>query len=285
MGSPGSKGSLSTRQKLLEAEDCSACCLTQLAPRYNGNGEEFILRMWNSAHASSFTLFTSIEELIGYEEKFGGKRPAGVTHGENVGRESWADRRHREKNFINTEPTVVIVGAGQAGLNLAAHLGQLDIPTLIIDKNDRIGDNWRKRYRFLVLHDPVWYDHMSYIPFPDNWPVFTPKDKLADWFESYAASMELNVWMKTELKGADFDEKTHTWTVPVKQPDGTLRNLHPKRKSTVTRHSHSTDQVKTLCLLQDILVNQTFRLFLVRKNLPEKYAIHLSTPPEVTSKA
>lgn len=154
-----------------------------------------------------------------------------MAHGENVGRESWADRRHRERNFIGSEPAVVIVGAGQAGLNLAAHLSQLEIPTLIIDKNDRIGDNWRKRYRFLVLHDPIWYDHMSYIPFPKHWPVFTPKDKLADWFESYAASMELNVWMKTELKGATFDEQTATWTVPVKQEDGTMRDLHPKRNT------------------------------------------------------
>lgn len=99
-------------------------------------------------------MFTSVEELKGYEEKNGRSRPAGVTHGENINRESWADRRHREKNYIDSEPTVLIIGAGQAGLNLGARLGQLNINTLIVDKNDRIGDNWRKRYRFLVLHDP-----------------------------------------------------------------------------------------------------------------------------------
>lgn len=120
----------------------------------------------------SFTMFTSVEELKGYEEKNGANRPPGVSHGENINRESWADRRHREKNFIGSEPTVLVIGAGQAGLNLAARLGQLNINTLVVDKNDRIGDNWRKRYRFLVLHDPVWYDHMAYIPFPKHWPVF-----------------------------------------------------------------------------------------------------------------
>lgn len=117
-------------------------------------------------------MFTSVEELKGYEEKNGANRPPGVSHGENINRESWADRRHREKNFIGSEPTVLVIGAGQAGLNLAARLGQLNINTLVVDKNDRIGDNWRKRYRFLVLHDPVWYDHMAYIPFPKHWPVF-----------------------------------------------------------------------------------------------------------------
>ena len=69
----------------------------------------------------------------------------------------------------------------------------LGIPTLIIDKNQAVGDNWRKRYHQLVLHDPVWYDHMPYLPFPDFWPVFTPKDKLVDWFETYVKALELNV--------------------------------------------------------------------------------------------
>ena len=35
----------------------------------------------------------------------------------------------------------------------------------------------------LLLHDPVWYDHLPYLPFPESWPVFTPRDKLADWLE------------------------------------------------------------------------------------------------------
>lgn len=128
--------------------------------------------MKSAIDTSSFTIFTSVEELKGYEEKNGANRPPGVNHGENINREAWVDRRHREKNFIGSEPTVLIIGAGQAGLNLAARLGQLNISTLVVDKNNRIGDNWRNRYRFLVLHDPVWYDHMAYIPFPKHWPVF-----------------------------------------------------------------------------------------------------------------
>jgi cation diffusion facilitator CzcD-associated flavoprotein CzcO len=36
----------------------------------------------------------------------------------------------------------------------------LDVPALIIDRNDEVGDNWRKRYKQLVLHDPIWFDHL-----------------------------------------------------------------------------------------------------------------------------
>ncbi|BFZ55340.1 hypothetical protein PYCC9005_002380 [Savitreella phatthalungensis] len=206
-----------------------------------GRGRGLIRLMPSSSAASGawkcFTCFTSLEELKGFEEKNGATRPQGVNHGENVDRKAWKDLRHEKKNFLDSEPTVVVIGAGQAGLNLAARLGQLNVDTLIVDKNERIGDNWRKRYNFLVLHDPVWYDHMAYIPFPAHWPVFTPKDKLAEWFEAYANLMELNVWMKTEVKGATYDKDTKTWTVPVQGPDGKIRELHPKHVVLATGHS------------------------------------------------
>ena len=126
-----------------------------------------------------------------------------MSHGEQRARQSWLERREAEREFSDTEPQVVVVGAGQGGLTVAARLGQLGVDTLVVERNDRVGDNWRKRYHSLVLHDPVWYDHLPYLPFPDHWPVFTPKDKLADWFESYAAAMELNVWTGTEFLGGE----------------------------------------------------------------------------------
>ena len=96
------------------------------------------------------------------------------------------------------EPYVLIVGGGQAGLALAARLEMLGVPYLVVDRHPRVGDQWRSRYRSLTLHDPVWYDHMPYLPFPDFWPVFTPKDKMGDWLAAYAHAMELAVWTGTD---------------------------------------------------------------------------------------
>ncbi|KAK9472389.1 uncharacterized protein V1510DRAFT_417353 [Dipodascopsis tothii] len=111
------------------------------------------------------------------------------------------------------------------------------VDALIVDKNERVGDNWRKRYKFLVLHDPVWYDHLPYMPFPSSWPVFTPKDKLADYFEHYARSLELNVWLQTTVSSAEYDRATRTWTVKLKRADGTERVLHPHHVIQATGHS------------------------------------------------
>lgn len=95
----------------------------------------------------------------------------------------------------------------------------LNVVSLCIDTNITVGDNWRKRYHDLVLHDPVWYDHLPYLPFPASWPIFTPKDKLADFFEAYVKVLELNVWMQAHLKESAWDEDTKKWTVTLETVD------------------------------------------------------------------
>jgi putative flavoprotein involved in K+ transport len=151
----------------------------------------------------------------------------GVEHGARPARRNWSDLRQLAGEFLDEDPQVLIVGAGQSGLSLAARLGRLDIRTLVVEKNERVGDNWRKRYPSLSLHDPVWADHLPYLHFPPNWPIFTPKDKLADWLEGYASAMELNVWTATTIGDCSYDEKTRRWTVQVCRGDGTARTVCP----------------------------------------------------------
>ena len=126
------------------------------------------------------------------------------------------------------QPYCLIVGGGQGGIALAARLKRLAVPTIVIEKNERPGDSWRKRYRSLCLHDPVWYDHLPYLPFPDHWPVFSPKDKIGDWLEMYAKVMELDYWSSTECIGARYDESAREWEVSVTKNAETLR-LRPKQ--------------------------------------------------------
>ena len=101
--------------------------------------------------------------------------------------------------------------------------------------------NITNRYHQLVLHDPVWYDHLPYVPFPSHWPIFTPKDKLAEWFEAYAKLLELNVWTQTNLESASWDGSKRQWTVNLerKKADGTTekRTLHPRHVIQATGHS------------------------------------------------
>jgi putative flavoprotein involved in K+ transport len=121
----------------------------------------------------AWTLLTSMEELRGHEEKKGRHRAFGAEHGVHQGRSTWLERRLEEEETLgfSRQPYTVIVGGGQGGLALGARLRRLGVPTIIVEKNPRAGDSWRRRYKSLCLHDPVWYDHMPYLPFPDDWPV------------------------------------------------------------------------------------------------------------------
>ncbi len=175
-----------------------------------------------------WTLLTTAQELIGHEERKGRAREPGVVHGADPNRETWSERRVRREAELGykMQPYVVIIGGGQGGIALGARLGRLGVPTIIVEKNARAGDSWRNRYKSLCLHDPVWYDHLPYLPFPDTWPVFAPKDKLGDWLESYTRIMELNYWTKSTCKSASYDETAQIWTVTVER-DGQEVVLNP----------------------------------------------------------
>ncbi|MEM1299820.1 MAG: NAD(P)/FAD-dependent oxidoreductase [Pseudomonadota bacterium] len=177
-----------------------------------------------------WTLLTTMVELKGHEEPHGDHRPLGAKHGQGKHRTTWKEEREAEAaNLGYTEqPNTVIIGGGQGGIALGARLRQLGVPTIIIEKNARPGDSWRNRYKSLCLHDPVWYDHLPYLPFPKNWPIFSPKDKIGDWLEMYTRIMELNYWGSSEAKSAKYDEASKEWTVVVDR-DGEQVVLRPKQ--------------------------------------------------------
>ncbi len=176
----------------------------------------------------AWTIFTGLDELKNHPEKRGTNRPTGQSHSRDFRGPNWLDQREEAAKYLDRDPAVLIVGGGQAGLASAARLTQLGVDALIIDKHERIGDNWRKRYHALTLHNQVQVNHLPYMPFPDTWPTYIPKDKLANWFEAYVDALELNYWTSTELVGGTYDDENKHWIVTLRQSDGTERTLRPQ---------------------------------------------------------
>ncbi|KAF7324570.1 Flavin-containing monooxygenase [Mycena kentingensis (nom. inval.)] len=164
-------------------------------------------------------VFTNLEDLAGFPEKDRDFAPNNGT---------WVQQRRAALDAYESEsPTVLVIGAGHSGLVLAARLKALGVRTLLVERNARIGDNWRHRYDSLCLHDPVWYDQLPYLPYPPNWPVYTPAMKLGNWLEHYAEALELDVWTSAKVVSAR-PNASGDWTAVVSRPNSADRTFTVK---------------------------------------------------------
>ncbi|GAA1874119.1 flavin-containing monooxygenase [Lapillicoccus jejuensis] len=184
-----------------------------------GRGNGLLRLKEEDGQDKAWTLLSALYELKGHEEPRGTHRPMGAEHGASKDRQTWKEKRQAEAESLGstTQPYVLVIGGGQGGIGLGSRLRQLGVPSLVIDKHPNPGDQWRGRYKSLCLHDPVWYDHLPYLKFPDNWPVFAPKDKIGDWLEAYVKVMEVPYWSSTEAKSATWSEEAQEWTVEVER--------------------------------------------------------------------
>ncbi len=200
-----------------------------------GHGAGLVRFRWDGQLAAgaaalpqAWTLLTRLEDLKGHEEavlRAQREEPpfAREFHGPN-----WQDQRRASSAYADHDPAVLIVGGGHAGVTAAARLGQLGVDALVIDKEVRIGDNWRLRYHGLKLHNQVHSNHLPYIPFPASWPLYLSKDKFANWLEAYVESMEINFWTQTALEGAAYDAAAGVWRARLRCADGSLRTMRPR---------------------------------------------------------
>ena len=218
----------------------------------NANG---ILRLVPDAGGPSglkaWVLLTALDEIRGHEERIGKRRPRGEEWSGGFGGENWLDHRKKAVAYDDREPTVVVIGGSQSGLGIAASLNTLGVDTLVIDKHERVGDAWRKRYHNLTLHNEVWVDDMPYMPFPSNYPVYIPRDKIANWLEFYADTMEINIWTSTELTGGGYDKRKGNYEINVRRADGSTRTLKP-------RHVVFATGVSAIPIMPDLPGIETF---------------------------
>jgi cation diffusion facilitator CzcD-associated flavoprotein CzcO len=194
----------------------------------HGRGHARLVENSNSPGGmKAFTILTAMKELKKYPQATARNRSRDDLRMTSRELENWRDRRNKARQFKDKDPEVVIIGGGQSGLMLAARLGQLNVNTLVVEKTERVGDVWRNRYHSLQLHNEICMNHFAYLPFPDTWPVYIPKDKLADWFEFYAETMELIVWTKTSFLGGEYNNLAKRWTVRLLLADGSTRTMRP----------------------------------------------------------
>ncbi|KAK9462292.1 uncharacterized protein V1516DRAFT_674238 [Lipomyces oligophaga] len=159
----------------------------------------------------AYVLLTVVDGVHGHPWQVLENRPDG---GHNA---KLSHDQKRAAEVADPKPTVLIVGAGHNGLDVAVRLNALGVPNLIIDRNPRVGDNWRTRYASLSLHDTLWGANLPYMTFPTTWPLFLSAGRLGNWMEMYAKVMDINVWNSSYVvkDDTDYDEATKTWNLTI----------------------------------------------------------------------
>src|ERR1700693_3474839 len=217
------------RQVMRAGTDCIEAIFGFETAQGRGNG---ILRLIPDAgdgnRLKAWTLLTALDELKVFEEQLGASRPRGQSYSRDFRGPNWLDLRKAATEYADRDPAMLVVGGGQAGLAIAARLKQLRIDTLIVDREARIGATCRTRSHALTLHNQVHVNHLPYMLFPPNWPVYIPKDKLANWFEAYVEAMELNYWTATTFESGAYNEAEGRWSVVLRGADGGKRTMHPR---------------------------------------------------------
>ncbi|KAL0581362.1 hypothetical protein V5O48_000626 [Marasmius crinis-equi] len=174
-----------------------------------------------SGRWKALSVLMTMDDLKGYEEQ---GQENGMWGDHTL---AWGEVKSERAKRVEEEPQVLIVGGGQNGLIVAARFKQMQIPTLVVERNPRIGDNWRQRYPTLSLHTIKHHHGMLYQPYPDNWPLYTPRDKLANWLEQYAESQDLVVWTNSEpLPTPTYNSDSKKWTVNINR-NGQIVTIHP----------------------------------------------------------
>jgi len=99
-----------------------------------------------------------------------------------------------------SDPEVLIVGGGQAGLAMSEHLSAADVPHVILERH-RIAERWRSgRWDSLVANGPAWHDRFPTLEFADVGPdAFASKEQVADYFVAYAEKIAAPVRCGVEV--------------------------------------------------------------------------------------
>jgi putative flavoprotein involved in K+ transport len=207
-------------------EECVEAFLEFETAHTRGLGAVRLTAADNDLGVQAWAFMTAAQELKGFEEPIGPRRREHAVPHQFSG-PNWREHIDALTATGRPDPEVVIVGAGQGGLCVAAGLRLMGVDVLTIERNERVGDNWRNRYHSLILHNLLSVNKMPYMSFPTTYPEYLPKDKFGGWLETYAQEMEIPVWTSTTLLGGRWEAGDGRWVLRIER-DGEERELRAR---------------------------------------------------------
>ncbi len=118
---------------------------------------------------------------------------------------------------------VLVVGAGPAGLAVAACLRARGVDTLVVDRGEAVGDSWRARYDRLHLHTPRVQSSLPGLRIPARFGRWVAKDDMAEYMRLYAQRHGIRPRLRTEVRRLERDGSL--WTAVTDDGQVTARQV------------------------------------------------------------
>src|SRR5262245_52125112 len=185
----------------------AGCDVIEAVIRFDtANGPGFgAIRLLSSPNglAQAWTISTSLDFDRVCAARDGER--ASISHIRDFAEADWLEQRRERAAYRDRDPDVLVVGGGHTGISAAVELQRVGLSVLIVDRQERIGDNWRLRYRGLKLHNKTPVNHLRYLPFPVTFPEYIPKDQIANWLEGYVDIMDVDFCTRTSFAGSSYE--------------------------------------------------------------------------------
>jgi cation diffusion facilitator CzcD-associated flavoprotein CzcO len=122
-----------------------------------------------------------------------------------------------------TDLPALVVGAGPAGLATSRELLRRGVAHRVLERGERVGASWARLYDSLRLHTGKHLSSLPGMPFPEETPLFPPRDRFLEYLDAYARGFELPVELEAEVTAAE--RGNGGWRVRTPRGDWTARVL------------------------------------------------------------